>query len=87
MRAAASLHKVVVVRSTHTCTVILCCTTVLCCVLYLTIFFQSIGRGLKNGENFELLYKLAEKMNAAGKNHIQLYSTYTFPMVRLGEFG
>ena len=25
------------------------------------------GRGLKNGENFEMLYKLAEKMNAAGK--------------------
>ncbi len=26
-----------------------------------------IGRGLKSGENFELLYKLAEKLNAAGK--------------------
>eukprot|EP00058_Branchiostoma_floridae_P024431 XP_002609921.1 hypothetical protein BRAFLDRAFT_124360 [Branchiostoma floridae] len=24
------------------------------------------GRGMKNGENFELLYKLADKMNAAG---------------------
>lgn len=24
------------------------------------------GRGLKSGENFELLYQLAEKMNAAG---------------------
>lgn len=47
----------------------------------LTIFFQSIGRGLKNGENFELLYKLAEKMNAAGKiktaNNIQcIYLSY-----------
>ena len=26
-----------------------------------------IGRGLKSGDNFELLYKLAEKLNAAGK--------------------
>ena len=26
-----------------------------------------IGRGLKSGDNFELLYKLAEKFNAAGK--------------------
>ena len=25
------------------------------------------GRGLKNGENFDLLYKLADKLNAAGK--------------------
>ena len=41
----------------------------------LTIFFQSIGRGLKNGENFELLYKLAEKMNAAGK--IKTANNYT----------
>ena len=44
-------------------------------------FFQSTGRGLKNGENFELLYKLAEKMNAAGKmktaNHIKnMYLSY-----------
>ena len=68
-------------RSTHTCTVILCCITVLYSVFYLPIFFQSTGRGLKNGENFELLYKLAEKMNAAGKmktaNHIKnMYLSY-----------
>ena len=25
------------------------------------------GRGLKSGENFELLYNLAEKFNAAGE--------------------
>ena len=31
-----------------------------------------IGRGLKSGENFELLYKLAEKLNAAGKRKLQL---------------
>ena len=77
----AGLHKVVVMGSTHTSTVILCCITVLCSVFYLTTFFQSIGRGLKNGENFELLYKLAEKMNAAGKiktaNNIQcIYLSY-----------
>jgi electron transfer flavoprotein alpha subunit len=31
------------------------------------IIISVIGRGLKSGENFELLYKLAEKLNAAGK--------------------
>ena len=40
--------------------------------VYLTSLFElclclSLGRGLKNGENFELLYKLADKLNAAGK--------------------
>ena len=28
--------------------------------------FSVIGRRLKSGDNFELLYKLAEKLNAAG---------------------
>ena len=27
---------------------------------------QFIGRGMKNGENFSLLYDLADKLNAAG---------------------
>lgn len=26
------------------------------------------GRGMKNGENFKMLYDLADKMGAAGKN-------------------
>ncbi len=26
------------------------------------------GRGLKNGENFKLLYDMADKLGAAGKN-------------------
>ena len=28
--------------------------------------FDSVGRGMKSGENFEMLYNLAQKMNAAG---------------------
>lgn len=37
-----------------------------CSNLYLCIFFP-VGRGLKSGENFKLLYDLADKMNAAGR--------------------
>ena len=33
------------------------------------------GRGLKSGDNFELLYKLAEKFNAAGKR--KFYPAHT----------
>ena len=37
---------------------------------WITVFIiiSAIGRGLKSGDNFELLYKLAEKLNAAGKS-------------------
>ena len=34
-------------------------------VVYLTVGRYLVGRGLKSGENFELLYKLADKMGAA----------------------
>ena len=33
------------------------------------------GRGLKSGGNFQLLYKLAEKFNAAGKR--KFYPAHT----------
>ena len=36
-------------------------------IWFVTIFIISVGRGMKSGENFELLYNLAEKFNAAGK--------------------
>ena len=45
--------------------------------------FLTLGRGLKSGDNFQLLYDLADKMNAAGKlrNAInQMSSTYTYGM-------
>ncbi len=29
-------------------------------------YLKIIGRGMKNGENFQLLYDLASKLNAAG---------------------
>lgn len=35
-----------------------------CTSLALTVV--TAGRGMKNGENFELLYTLADKLNAAG---------------------
>ena len=37
-------------------------------IWFVTIFvINSVGRGMKSGENFELLYNLAEKFNAAGE--------------------
>lgn len=36
-------------------------------MILITACIVVIGRGLKSGENFELLYQLAEKFNAAGK--------------------
>lgn len=33
------------------------------------------GRGLKNGENFKLLYDLADKLNAAGMMSVLLIFT------------
>ena len=33
------------------------------------------GRGMKNGENFQLLYDLADKLNAAGTVCIEFPST------------
>lgn len=37
----------------------------LCCVWYITRSLS--GRGMKNGENFQLLYDLADKIGAAGR--------------------
>ena len=36
------------------------------CVPMVTGCFVFEGRGMKNGENFQLLYTLADKLNAAG---------------------
>ena len=42
------------------------CVYMCTCILSFMPLIQTSGRGMKNGENFELLYTLADKLNAAG---------------------
>lgn len=39
-------------------------TVLMCVTEYFSLFFT--GRGMKNGENFKLLYDLADKLGAGG---------------------
>ena len=43
-----------------------------------------VGRGMKNGENFKLLYDLADKLNAAGTVHTIYRATAPFT-ARIGN--
>ena len=42
--------------------------------MYLSL--NDVGRGMKNGENFSLLYNLADKLNAAGMLHMCAQRAY-----------